>query len=120
MQDALTCTIAGTSSSTSCSFDDSGAYPVTGRIFDKDDGYTEYTTTVHVRNVAPTADISNDGPIDEGGSATVSLTNPSDPSSDDTTAGFHYAFSCDGPLPDTYAAAGTSSSARSSAATPRR
>jgi hypothetical protein len=102
---------AGTSSSTSCSFVDSGAYPVTGRIFDKDDGYTEYTTTVHVRNVAPTADISNDGPIDEGGSATVSLTNPVDPSSDDTTAGFHYAFSCDGSaLPDTYADAGTSNS----------
>ena len=52
-------------------------------------------------NVAPTADISNDGPIDEGGSATVSLTNPFDPSSEDTTAGFHYAFSCtNDALPD--------------------
>jgi hypothetical protein len=106
-----TYTAAGTSSSTSCSFSDNGSYTVTGRIFDKDDGFTEYTTTVHVRNAAPTADISNSGPIDEGGSATVSLTNPVDPSSDDTTAGFHYAFSCDGSaLPDTYAAAGTSSS----------
>jgi hypothetical protein len=84
---------------------------VTGRIFDKDDGYTEYSTTVHVPNVAPSADISNSGPMDEGGSATVSLTNPVDPSSDDTTAGFHYAFSCDGSaLPDTYADAGTSNS----------
>jgi hypothetical protein len=106
-----TYTAAGTSSSTSCSFSDNGSYTVTGRIFDKDDGFTEYTTTVHVRNAAPTADISNSGPIDEGGVATVSLTNPFDPSSDDTTAGFHYAFSCDGSaLPDTYAAAGTSSS----------
>ncbi len=62
-------------------------------------------------NVAPTADISNDGPIDEGGSATVSLTNPSDPSSEDTTAGFHYAFSCtNDALPTTYADAGTSDS----------
>ena len=54
-------------------------------------------------NVAPTADITNDGPIDEGGSATVSLTNPFDPSSEDTTAGFRYAFSCtnDGSLPPT-------------------
>ena len=100
---------AGTSSSKSCSFSDNGSYTVTGRIFDKDDGFTEYTTTVHVRNVAPTADISNSGPIDEGGMATVSLTNPFDPSSDDTTAGFHYAFSCDGSaLPDTYGAADTS------------
>ncbi len=58
-------------------------------------------------NVAPTADISNDGPIGEGGSATVSLTNPSDPSSEDTTAGFHYAFSCtNDALPTTYADAG--------------
>jgi hypothetical protein len=60
-------------------------------------------------NVPPTADITNDGPIDEGGTATVSLSNPFDPSSDDTEAGFHYAFSCDnGALPDTYADAGTS------------
>jgi hypothetical protein len=64
-------------------------------------------------NVPPTADIGNDGPIDEGGTATVSLTSPSDPSSDDTAAGFHYAFSCDnGALPDTYTDAGTSSSAQ--------
>ena len=62
-------------------------------------------------NVPPTADISNDGPIDEGGSATVSLTNPSDPSSEDTTAGFRYAFSCtNDALPTTYADAGTSHS----------
>ena len=62
-------------------------------------------------NVAPTADISNDGPIDEGGSATVSLTNAFDPSSEDTTAGFHYAFSCtNDALPTTYADAGTDDS----------
>ena len=76
---------------------------------------TEHTTTDsfgwHALNVPPTADISNSGPIDEGGTATVSLTNPSDPSSDDTSAGFRYAFSCDGSsLPDTYAAADPSSS----------
>ena len=65
----------------------------------------------HAINVPPTADIGNDGPIDEGGTATVSLTNPFDPSSDDTAAGFHYAFSCDnGTLPTTYADADTSSS----------
>jgi len=77
---------------------------------------TEHTTTDsfdwHVLNVPPTADISNSGPLDEGGTATLSLTNPFDPSSDDTAAGFRYAFSCDGSaLPDTYAAADPSNSA---------
>ena len=62
-------------------------------------------------NVAPTANISNDGPIDEGGSATVSLTNPFDPSSEDTTAGFRYSFSCtNDALPTAYADAGSSHS----------
>jgi hypothetical protein len=59
-------------------------------------------------NVAPTADLTNDGPIDEGGTATVSFTDPVDPSSIDTSAGFHYGFSCDGgALPTTYDDAGT-------------
>ena len=35
---------------------------MTGRIFDKDDGYTEYMTTVQVDNVAPTiTDITSSG-----------------------------------------------------------
>jgi len=77
---------------------------------------TEHITTDsfgwHALNVPPTADISNSGPIDEGSTATVSLTNPLDPSSDDTSAGFRYSFSCDGgSLPDTYAAADASNSA---------
>ena len=74
---------------------------------------TEHTATDtfgwRALNVPPTADMTNDGAIDEGGTATVSLTNPFDPSSDDTTAGFRYAFNCDGgSLPDTYAAADAS------------
>jgi Thrombospondin type 3 repeat len=102
---------ADASNSANCTFHDNGVYQVTGRIFDKDDGYTDYTTMVHVHNVPPTAAISNDGPTDEGGSATVSFTDQSDPSSDDTNAGFRYAFSCDGSaLPDTYAAADASNS----------
>ncbi|MDQ3865854.1 MAG: PKD domain-containing protein [Actinomycetota bacterium] len=47
-------------------------------------------------NVAPSASISNSGPISEGSSATISLSGESDPSSVDTAAGFHYAFSCSG------------------------
>jgi len=78
-----------------------------------DDGQHRATDTFawSAANVAPTAVIGNDGRIDEGGSATVSLTNASDPSADDTAAGFHYAFSCtNGALPTTYAAAGTTDS----------
>src|SRR5215212_3676183 len=63
-----------------CTFPDNGSYPVKGRIIDKNDGFGEYTTTVTVNNVAPTATLSNDGPINEGGSATVSFSGQSDPS----------------------------------------
>ena len=45
---------SGTSASTACPFADNGSYLVKGRIFDKDGGYTESTTTVTVTNVAPT------------------------------------------------------------------
>ena len=45
---------------------------------------------VTVNNVAPTATIGNTGPVNEGSPVTVSLTDPLDPSSADTTAGFHY------------------------------
>jgi hypothetical protein len=59
-------------------------------------------------NVAPTADLTNDGPIEEGGSATVWFTNTFDPSVADTEAGLHYGISCDGgALPATYDDAGT-------------
>ena len=65
---------------------------------------------VQIDNVAPTADIADNGPVNEGSSATISLSNPFDPSSADTTAGFHYAFDCDGGslAGATYAGSGTS------------
>ncbi len=49
---------------------------------------------VMVNNVAPAATFDNDGPVDEGSSFTLSLTNPNDPSSADATVGFEYAFDC--------------------------
>ena len=55
---------------------------------------TARPSRVDVANVAPTASFGNDGPVDEGTSFHLSLTNPSDPSSADTTAGFTYAFDC--------------------------
>src|SRR5207248_2002415 len=83
----------GTNSVT-LSFTD-GPSTVLLHLIDKDGGKTTYGGNADVRNVAPTATFSNNGPINEGGSATVSFTSPSDPSTADTSAGFHYAYACD-------------------------
>jgi len=85
---------SGASASTPCSFSDSGSYTVKGRIIDKDNGSTEYTTVVTVNNVAPTATLGNSGPVNEGSAATITFSNPLDPSSVDAASGFHYAYSC--------------------------
>lgn len=63
-------------------------------------------------NVAPTGSLGNSGPVGEGSPVTVSFTGQLDPSSADTTAGFHYAFDCDdGDLSAaTYATSGTGAS----------
>jgi hypothetical protein len=79
-----------------CPFDNSGTFTVRARILDKDGGFTEYTATATVANVAPTATFTATASVDEGSPTTLSFTNPSDPSAGDTAAGFHYAFSCDG------------------------
>lgn len=72
------------------------------------------TAAVTIANVDPTADaLSATTPIDEGGSSTVSLTNPADVSSVDA-ASLKYSFACDGldvSLAATYAAASTTNSA---------
>jgi len=96
----------------SCSFDDNGTYTVGVQVTDDNGGSTTGTTDVTVNNVPPTADLGNNGPINEGGSATVSFSNQSDPSTADTNAGFHYAFSCSGAdlSGTTYAGGGTSDS----------
>ena len=54
-------------------------------VIDKDGGFTQYTTVVTVDDVAPTATLSNDGPVDEGSPATVSFSNQLDPSNADTS-----------------------------------
>jgi hypothetical protein len=87
----------GASSSTataSCATTDSGTRTVKAKISDKDGGTTEYTSVVEVKNVAPTATFSATSPVNEGSAFTLKLTNPSDPSSVDTAAGFTYAFDC--------------------------
>jgi YD repeat-containing protein len=75
--------------------DGPGSLTVHGRITDPSGLFTDYTTTISILNVNPTAALANNGPVTEGGTATVSFTNPSDPSQADTHAGFHYAFSQD-------------------------
>jgi len=63
---------------------------IKGRIIDQDGGFTDYL--VNVENVAPAATFANGGTINEGGSATVAFTNPTDPAPADTSAAFRYSY----------------------------
>jgi hypothetical protein len=76
--------------------DDGNAAGTTGRtvrvrVYDKNDGFTEYRTTVGVQNVPPTAVLAG-APVVVGSPLTVSLVGQSDPSVADTQAGFTYSF----------------------------
>jgi PKD repeat protein len=88
---------------------DNGSYTVTVAVTDKDGAWDAKSYTVVVSNVAPTAKLSNNSPITEGGSATIAFSEPADPSSVDTAAGFRYAIRCDGSVP-TVADAGPAAS----------
>src|SRR5438067_305589 len=94
--------------------DPSGADTAAGfhYAFDCDGGSDSKTFTANVANVAPTATLSNGGPIFEGSSASISFSGQHDPSGADTSAGFHYAFDCSGGslAGATYAGSGTSAS----------
>jgi uncharacterized delta-60 repeat protein len=69
------------------------------------------TFAVQINNVPPTATFAAATTITAGQSAHITFTNPTDPSSVDTTAGFHYSFATSqAALATTYAAAGASSS----------
>jgi hypothetical protein len=85
---------------------------VTVKVTDENGGSDSKAFTVTVANVAPTADLANDGPKPEGSPVTVSFTNEADPSSGDVAAGFHYGFACSASttLPTSYAAAGAGAS----------
>ncbi len=93
-------------------YDDNGTYTVTYTVTDKDGGVSTPASTflVTVINVAPTATLANDGPINEGSPVNVRFSDQLDPSDADTSAGFHYAFSCTNgrPVRATYAGSGTS------------
>jgi PKD domain-containing protein len=85
---------AALSASQSCSTNDNGSRSVKAKVRDKDAGVSEYSGSVLVRNVAPTATFNAPSSVSEGQSINVSLTSPSDPSSVDTSTGFTYVFDC--------------------------
>ncbi len=77
-----------------CPTDDNGMRTVKGKIRDKDGGETEYTADVTIHNVPPTATFNAPTYVIAGDDFELSLTDPYDPSSADTDAGFTYAFDC--------------------------
>ncbi|MBA3646537.1 MAG: lamin tail domain-containing protein, partial [Gemmatimonadaceae bacterium] len=82
------------SSSALCPAADNGTFSVSGEIKDKDGAENVYSATVVVNNVAPTAEFSSNGPVNEGTSYTLTLGNGSDISSVDVSAGLEYRFDC--------------------------
>ena len=101
--------VYGPSSSTSCPTTDNGTLTVKGTIKDKDGGETEYTDTVTVANVDPSATFNAPSAVNEGSSINISLTGVVDPGTADT---HQFRFSCDGGTTFTaYGAASTHSCA---------
>lgn len=90
---------------------DNGSFTVTLEVSDGTETASS-SSAVTVINVAPTASLGNNGPLDEGGSAAISFDAAFDPSGDDTLAGFRFAFDCNGGslASATYAGSGTSAS----------
>jgi len=102
---------AGSALSKSCTAPDGPAtLTVKGKVLDKDGGVTEYSGSLTVKNVPPTATFEKPTSVDEGSSFTLKLKDASDPSSDDLTAGLHYTFDCGNGsgYQDNYGASGTS------------
>jgi hypothetical protein len=65
------------------------------RVIDKDGDSNVYTSTVTVRNVAPSFTPAATTPVDEGKVATVSVAGVTDPSAADGAAGTKYAYDFD-------------------------
>jgi hypothetical protein len=68
---------------------------VRGRVLDQNGGFTDYTTTITVINVAPAAAFVGPGTVPEGEGATVSFAAAFDPSGADAAAGFRFAYDLD-------------------------
>jgi hypothetical protein len=77
----------------SCPTNDNGSRTVKGKVLDKDGGSSEYTATVTINNVAPTATFNAPSPVNEGSNIALSLTGATDASSADA-ASLTFAFDC--------------------------
>src|SRR5438034_1273799 len=82
------------SPTTSCIAADNPGNSVAAEVRDKDGGCAHYDGAIVVNNVEPTADFSNNGPVNESQSYTLTLANGTDVSSGDVAAGLHYRFDC--------------------------
>ena len=67
---------------------------VSAAIFDKDGGMRIYATTIEVSNAAPSATLA-DVTVDEGSTATLTLSDATDVSATDLEAGLRYAYDFD-------------------------
>ena len=85
---------ASTTPSTSCLYDDETAATVALRVIDKDGRFTDYTGSIAVQGVAPTAVFDVPAEVVVGEPAQLRLLAPSDASTADRAAGFTYAFDC--------------------------
>src|SRR5207244_12779387 len=89
---AATAVAPGSLGSHAHAYADNGSYTVTVTVTDKDGASDSKTFGVTVANVAPAATFNAPVSVNEGAIINLSLTNPTDPSSADTSAGFTYAF----------------------------
>ena len=85
----VTYATAGTDASAQCTYADNGTYTVRARIFDKDDGSSEYTTSVTVKNAAPSLTPPADDNGVEGSSKSFGLGSFSDPGANDNPWHLH-------------------------------
>ena len=86
----------GVDTTLTCNDDSNGgAFTVTLTASGDPAGPVADTASVTVANANPTGNLTNNGPIDEGSSATASFTGVSDPSTADA-ASLHFVFSCTG------------------------
>jgi hypothetical protein len=71
---------------------DNGTYLATLTVTDSFNRSAQASAVITVNNVAPTATLSNSGPVPVNSPVTISFSNQFDPSSVDTTAGFKYSY----------------------------
>ncbi|MFN0127301.1 MAG: Ig-like domain-containing protein [Verrucomicrobiales bacterium] len=79
-------------------YEDNGTYTVRSLIWDLNTGFYlgDTTTTVTIENVAPTAAVTNNGPVDVNYPVKITVNNQFDPSSVDTQDRFTYLYDWDG------------------------